>query len=67
MDNLEHGWLVSRLFECKGKGEIIGYCDWCDEPIREDDNFVKIDGLIVCQHCNEARYEQLEREDCAVW
>jgi formylmethanofuran dehydrogenase subunit E len=61
MDNLEHGWLRRRLFDNR-VGKVVGYCEWCGEPIREDDNFKKIDGDLICQDCNEARFEQYDRE-----
>ena len=59
-DNLEHGWLMSK--EDEYHGEIVGYCEDCCKPIYEDENFVKIDGVILCQDCNERFMEMQERE-----
>lgn len=59
--NLEHGWLVGR--EKDDKGEIVGYCEECQEDIYEGDEFVKIDGVLYCQKCHENYLELLEREE----
>lgn len=55
-DNLEHGWLIGGSRETKG--EIVGYCEECCEPIYEYENFTKVDGVLICQRCNERKYEK---------
>lgn len=60
-DNLEHGWLL-RAEKEDYKGEIVGYCECCDEPIYEYENYDKVDGVLICQNCVEAKYEREERE-----
>ena len=56
MFNLEHGWLLER--EKNERGEFIGYCENCDRPIYEYDNFTKRHGELICQDCVEREYEK---------
>ena len=59
-DNLEHGWLL-RAEKEDYKGEIVGYCELCDEPIYEYERHGKLDGyLLICQNCVEKQYEMAE-------
>lgn len=55
MFNLENGWIGSEDKECKG--EIVGYCEECGEDIYENENFKKVDCVLICQKCNEKAYE----------
>lgn len=33
--------------------EILGWCDECGEPIREDDDYYEIGGYCYCKACIE--------------
>ena len=55
MENLEHGWLLAK--ETEYKGDIVGYCEECDRPIYEYDNFSKRQGVLFCQRCIELKQE----------
>jgi formylmethanofuran dehydrogenase subunit E len=59
MFNLEHGWLLMREEESE-RGEQIGYCEKCDKPIYENDDYTKRHGDLICQDCVEKEYEEVE-------
>lgn len=60
-NDLEHGWLLSR--ENEYKGEFVGYCERCERPIYEYDDFTKRHGELICQDCIEREYDDELLED----
>ncbi len=59
LENLEHGWIVNG-YEDEYRGEIVGYCEDCCEPIYEGENYLMVDGVFICEDCRE---RQIEMED----
>jgi hypothetical protein len=51
MDNIEHGWLVSKEKE-RYEEKRTKYCDWCSCEIDEDEEYCySVDGCDICGDC----------------
>lgn len=61
MDNLEHGWLLGGNY---GTNRFVGYCNMCEEPLYESDEYEIICFSVFCPHCAkiEMEYEVVEDE-----
>ena len=44
------------------KKEPICFCSWCGEPISDETKIWKVRKDLICQSCNESRFEQFDRE-----
>ena len=41
--------------------EFVGYCEECEEPLYEDDEYNRIDGTLYCEKC----YEKIKEDEDA--